>query len=305
LIISHHPIIFKGLKSLTGKNYVERTVLLAIQRGIAIYAIHTNLDNVIDGVNGEMASRLGLRSLQVLVPKPEQLRKLVVFVPTAHAEEVRNALFKVGAGHVGAYDQCSFNSEGQGTFRGGEGTDPFVGEPGVRHTEVEVRVEVIFRAAQEGRVLRAMREKHPYEEVAHDIIPLLNHDPSIGAGLLGEWEEAIGEDEFLARLKSTFDLAIVRHTRKLGRPIKRVALCGGSGAFLINAAKASKADAYITSDVKYHEFFDADGQLLLADIGHYKSEQFTMQLLRRWLGEHFSTFAVHFTGTLTDPIYHS
>jgi dinuclear metal center YbgI/SA1388 family protein len=304
LIISHHPVIFKGLKSLVARSYVERTILLALKHGIAIYAIHTNVDNVIEGVNGEIASALGLQPLQVLDPKPDQLRKLVVFVPTDHAEALRNALFQSGAGQIGAYDECSFSAEGVGTFRGGEGTNPFVGNRGDRHHEPEVRVEAIYHVPNERAILAAMKAAHPYEEVAYDLYPLANDHPGVGSGLLGEWEKPMSEEQFLSRLKKIFGLTVIRHTRLLGRPIQRVALCGGSGAFLLGRATASGADAYITGDVKYHQFFDVDGKLLLADVGHYGSEQFTMRLLQNWLGEHFPTFAVRLTETVTDPIYH-
>lgn len=304
LIISHHPVIFRGLKSLSGKSYVERTVLAAIRHGIALYAIHTNLDNVISGVNGEIAARLGLKDLQVLAPKPGQLRKLAVFVPKDHAEAVRSALFAAGAGMVGAYDECSFNTEGHGTFRGGEGTDPFVGSKGERHTEPEVRIEVIVPVTAERTVLAAMIAAHPYEEVAYDLVPLANTHPGLGAGMIGELDTPLDEQAFLALVKEAFGLQVIRHTAPLGKLVKRVALCGGSGAFLIGRAKAVGADAYLTGDVKYHEFFDADGRLLLADIGHYGSEQFTMHLIQRRLGGFFPTFAVRLTETVTDPIHH-
>lgn len=304
LIISHHPVIFKSIKSLVARTYVERTVLAAIRHNIALYAIHTNLDNVIEGVNGEIANALGLRPLQVLDPKPRQLLKLVVFVPKDHAETLRNALFQAGGGAIGAYDECSFNTEGTGTFRGGEGTNPFVGQRGDRHHEPEVRVEVVMRPQLVAAVTKAMHEVHPYEEVAFDLYPLVNELPGVGAGLLGEWEEGMPEAAFLALLKTTFNLSVVRHTRLLGRPIRRVALCGGSGSFLLNKAVVSGADAFITGDLKYHQYHDADGRLLLVDIGHYGSEQFTPRLVRRWLGEHFSTFAVRLAETVTDPIYH-
>jgi len=304
LIISHHPVIFRGLKSLSGKSYVERTILAAIKHGIALYAIHTNLDNVLDGVNGEIAARLGLKPLGTLAPKASQLRKLVVFVPQRHANEVRNALFATGAGHIGNYDECSFNQEGTGTFRGQEGSNPHVGQRGERHHEAETRIEVVYPVPREAAILRAMTAAHPYEEVAYDLYPLANAHQGIGSGLVGEWDAGITESEFLAKLKQTFGLQAIRHTKTIGRPIRKVALCGGSGAFLIKAAIASGADAYITGDVKYHEFFDADGKLLLADIGHYGSEQFTMHLIQRRLVDHFPTFAVRLTETVTDPIHH-
>ena len=304
LIISHHPVIFKGLKSLVANSYVERTILAALKHEVAIYAIHTNLDNVLDGVNGEIAAALDLKVLKVLDPKPGQLRKLVVFVPEAHAQVLREALFSAGAGHIGAYDECSFNASGTGTFRAGEGTNPHVGERGVQHSEPEVRVEVIYSLPRENAILTAMRAVHPYEEVAFDTYPLANGHQGIGSGLLGEWTEALDEKAFLARLKAVFGLQLIRHTKVLGKPIRRVGLCGGSGAFLLAKAVASGADAYITGDVKYHQFFDADGRLLLADIGHYGSEQFTMRLIQRRLGELFPTFAVRLTEIVTDPIYH-
>lgn len=304
LIIAHHPIIFRGLKSLVARSYVERTLLLALKHGIAVYAIHTNLDNVLDGVNGEIAARLGLKALRVLDPKPGQLRKLVVFVPFDHADKVRDAMFSAGAGHIGAYDECSFNVGGMGTFRPGPGTTPFLGEEGTRELASELRMEVILPAARVDAVVAAMKAAHPYEEVACDLYTLANTHQGIGSGLVGEWEEPMEEEAFLARLKELFGLQVVRHTRLLGRPIHRVALCGGSGAFLIGKAMASGADAYLTGDVKYHQFFDADGRLLLADIGHYGSEQYTMHLIQRRLGELFPTFAVRLAETVTDPIHH-
>jgi dinuclear metal center YbgI/SA1388 family protein len=304
LIISHHPVIFNGLKSLVAKSHVERTLLAAIRHHIALYAIHTNLDNVLDGVNGEMASRLGLKAIRVLDPKPDQLRKLVVFVPMDHADAVRDAALAAGAGHIGAYDECSFTVGGMGTFRAGPGTQPFVGEQGTRHAEAEFRLEFILPKHRDREVLAAVRAVHPYEEIAFDLYPLANQHNGIGSGLLGAWDAPLDEAAFLARLKQVFGLQAIRHTQHLGKPIRTVALCGGSGSFLIRTAIASGADAYITGDVKYHEFFEADGKLLLADIGHYGSEQFTMHLIQRRLGEHFPTFAVRLTETVTDPIHH-
>ncbi len=304
LIISHHPVIFKGLRSLTGRNYVERTILKAIRNDIAIYSIHTNLDNVLSGVNGEMAERLGLKPIGVLDPKPAQLRKLVVFVPKDHAEKVRSAMFKAGAGGIGDYSECSFNLEGTGTFMAGAGTDPYVGAIGQRHEEAEIRVEVLVRATQEREVVRAMIEAHPYEEVAHDLYPLLNNDRYTGSGLIGEWEKPLKEAELLDLLKKVFQLQAIRHTRLLDRPVKRVALCGGSGSFLMGKAITSGVDVFITGDVKYHQFFDADGRILLVDIGHFGSEQYTMNLIQRLLNEKFPTFAVRLTETVTDPIHH-
>jgi dinuclear metal center YbgI/SA1388 family protein len=304
LIISHHPLIYRGIKTLSGTGHVERTLVAAIRHGIALYAIHTSLDNLIGGVNGEIAARLGLTGVRVLAPKPGQLRQLVVFVPKDHAEALRNALFAAGAGAVGGYDECSFSTDGVGTFRGGADARPFVGRAGERHSEPEVRVEVLVPVAHEPAVLAAMRAAHPYEEVAYNLVQLANEHQGVGAGLLGELPAALPEEVFLARVKEAFGLHVIRHTRLLGRPVKRVALCGGAGSFLIGRAKAVGADIYLTADVKYHEFFGADGRLVVADIGHYGSEQFTMHLIQRRLRELFPTFAVRLTERVTDPIHH-
>jgi dinuclear metal center YbgI/SA1388 family protein len=304
LIISHHPLIFKGLRSLTGRTAVERTLLAAIRHNIALYAIHTNLDNVIDGVNGEIAQRMGLKPLHVLDPKQGQLRKLVVFVPLDHAEQVRNAVFQAGGGAIGLYDECSFTLEGTGSFRPTAGADPFVGRVGERHAAREVRMEFLYAPHREQAIVSAMLQEHPYEEVAYDLYPLLNTDRHVGSGLVGELEVAVSGQEFLELLKKVFRVRALRHTVLPERPVKRVAVCGGSGAFLIPKAIRAGVDAYVTGDVKYHEFFDASNRLLLVDIGHYGSEQYTMDLIQRKLTEKFPTFAVRLTETVTDPIYH-
>jgi len=302
MVIAHHPVIFRGLKSITGRTGVERTLLAAIRHNVAIYAIHTNLDNVITGVNAEIAARLGLVDLRVLEPKAQQLSKLVVFVPDAYAEAVRSALFSAGAGRIGDYDECSYNLSGEGTFRAGEGTHAFVGTPGERHVEPETRIETIFHAPLERAVLAAMLRAHPYEEVAYDIYPLANAHPGIGSGAIGRLPEPMDEAAFLDRVKQAFLVPALKHTALRGRPVERVAVCGGSGAFLIGRARAAGADAYVTADVKYHEFFGAEGQLVVADIGHYESEQFTMHLLQRHLRHKLPTFAAHLTETVTNPV---
>lgn len=304
LIISHHPPIFKGLRSITGRNDVERTILAAIRNDVAIYAMHTNLDNVLSGVNSELASRMGLTPLQVLDPRPGLLRKLAVFVPKEQADAVRDALFAAGAGVIGAYDECSFNLEGTGTFRAGEGTDPFVGQRGERHDEQEVRVEVICPLPVQQAVVAALLKAHPYEEVAYDLYPLANIHPGIGSGLVGEFGSPLSEPDFLARLKEAFGLTVIRHTALCGKPIRRVGLCGGSGAFLIGKALAAGVDAYVTGDVKYHEFFLPEGHMLLADIGHFGSEQFTPHLIRDQMARILPTFATRLSETKTDPIHY-
>ena len=302
LVVAHHPIIFKGLKKLNGKNYVERSVIAAIKNDVAVYAIHTNLDNVVNGVNYKIAQKLGLQNVQVLSPKEGTLKKLVTFCPLANAEEVRNALFKAGAGTISNYGECSYNVEGYGTFKAAEGTQPFVGEIGKRHTENETRIEVIFPSYLQQQVLASLKLSHPYEEVAYDVYLLTNTRNDIGSGLIGEIQEPVSENDLLLQLKTAFGLSVIRHTALLGKKIAKVAVCGGAGSFLIPAAKAAGADVYITSDIKYHEFFDADGTVLLADIGHYESEQFTIELLTEILQQKFPNFAVLKTETNTNPV---
>lgn len=302
LIVAHHPIVFRGLKRINGSNYVERTIIAAIKNDIAIYAIHTNLDNVMHGVNGRMASMLGLQQITVLWPKEGTLRKLFTFAPADKAAELRQALFSAGAGNIGNYSECSFNSDGTGTFTAGEGTDPYVGRIGEQHQEKETRIEVIFPFYLESRIVEALKKAHPYEEVAYDIIPLANAHEATGAGLVGELPGAMEEKLFLEKLKSVFGLSVVRHTAFRGGPIKKVALCGGAGSFLISRALRSKADIYVTADMKYHEFFDAEGRMIIADIGHYESEQFTIALLQEVLEQKFLTFAVLKTTVNTNPV---
>ncbi|MGZ8558752.1 MAG: Nif3-like dinuclear metal center hexameric protein [Chitinophagaceae bacterium] len=305
LVIAHHPIIFSGLKKINGKNYVEKTIIAAIKNDIAIYAIHTNLDNVIDGVNGKMAKKMGLQNLSVLSQKKSgTLKKLFVFVPIDQSSKVRNAIFAAGAGHIGNYSECSFNAEGTGTFKAGTGSNPYTGNIDEQHQEKEMKIEVIFPAFLENKILTAMKAAHPYEEVAYDVMALTNTHPKTGAGVIGELAEPMEEKSFLNHLKSIFGLKVIRHTQLKGRPVKRVALCGGAGSFLIFSALGSGADIYITADIKYHEFFDANGRILIADIGHYESEQFTIDLLQEILELKFPTFAVLKTKVMTNPVYY-
>jgi len=302
VILSHHPIVFKGLKRFNGNNYVERVVMMAIKHDIALYAIHTNLDNVTGGVNSQLAERLGLQNTRILNPKGELLRKLVVFVPGDYVETVRAALFNAGAGTIGNYDDCSFNAAGYGTFRAGEGTDPFVGKPGEQHREDEIRVEVVFPANKERAILLGLFEAHPYEEVAYDIYRLQNSHQGVGSGLIGRLEQPVGEAEFLGLLKEQLNANVIRHTALRGKPVTHVAVCGGAGGFLLSQAIRSGADMFVTADYKYHEFFDAEGKIVIADVGHFESEQFTPQLLLEIIRKKFPTFAVRLTGMDTNPI---
>ncbi len=304
LVIAHHPIVFGGLKRFNGKNYIERTVMKAIKHDIAIYAIHTNLDNVRDGVNRMIADKLGLINCRVLSPKIGLLRKLVTFAPATHAEAVREALFKAGAGAIGLYDSCSFNLSGTGTFRGQEGSDPFIGKPGELRREAEERIEVIFESWKEGALLKALRGSHPYQTVAYDLYSLENSHQDIGSGLVGELPVPMEEMDFLRFLKDAMGAACVRHTAPTGRKVSRVSVCGGAGSFLLKEAKATDSQVFVTADYKYHQFFDAEGELIIADIGHYESEQFTGILIRDLLLRNFPTFAVRLTQLTTNPVHY-
>ncbi len=302
LVIAHHPIIFRGLKKINGKNYVEQVLIEAIKNDIAIYAAHTNLDNILLGVNGRIAEKLGLKQTRILEPKNKMLRRLISFAPVDQAEKVRDAVFAAGAGHIGKYSECSFNSEGTGTFKAGPGTDPYVGNIGERHHEKETKIEIVYPFYLEDQVVKALVDSHPYEEVAYDIFTMENVHFGIGAGMIGELETAVSEKEFLKLLAQNFGAEGIRHTELLGKKVKKVAVCGGAGSFLISKAARMGADFYITADVKYHEFFDAEGKLVIADIGHYESEQFTIDLLHDLLVEKFTTFAVLKTAVNTNPV---
>jgi dinuclear metal center YbgI/SA1388 family protein len=302
LVIAHHPILFHPIRNLTGADYVQQTLIRAVKQDVAIYAIHTSIDNLVTGVSGKMAQVLGLLNTRVLVPKEHTLEKLYTFVPVEHAEAVRQSIFNAGAGKVGNYSGCSFNSEGIGTFMASEGTTPFIGQQGEAVKANEIKIETIYPAHLRAAIIKAMMEAHPYEEVAYDIIKLENQYSNFGAGAVGELAEPVDEKDFLRLLKTKFDLQVVRHTPLLKRQVRKIALCGGAGSFLISNALSIGADVFVTSDVKYHEFFDANGRMVIADIGHFESERFTIDLLQQLLVEKFPTFAVLKSGIQTNPV---
>lgn len=302
LIIAHHPIVFSGLKRLTGKNYIERTVLKAIKNDIAIYAIHTNLDNIKLGVNAKIGSLLGIEKTNILQPKNQLLEKLVTYCPVEHADLVRDALFASGAGSIGDYSECSFNSLGKGTFKAGSQANPYVGEKNKRHTEDELRIEVIYESFNRNSILTTLQSKHPYEEVAYEVYSTLNTHTNIGAGMYGDLNQPMKVTDFFDQLKTTFNLQVIRHTPIVDEQVKRIAWCGGSGSFLLPQAQRVKADIFITGDYKYHDFFDHEQKLVIADIGHYESEQFTIDLIGDFLKEKFPKFAVHLTEVNTNPV---
>ena len=304
LIISFHPIIFGGLKKLNGNSYVERVVLKAIKNDIAIYATHTALDNSKKGVSAKMCEVLGLENTKILIPKKGIIKKLTTYVPTNNAEELRTTLFSAGAGNIGNYDNCSFNTIGEGTFRGNENSNPTLGEKGKNHTEKETKISVIYESKNESAILKALQNNHPYEEIAYEIVTTENIHQNIGMGMIGELPTEMDENDFLLFLKKTMKTACVRHSNLINKKIKKVAVLGGSGSFAISNAKRAGADAYVSADFKYHEFFKAENKILLADIGHYESEQFTKNLLVDYLTKKFSNFAVILSEKSTNPIYY-
>jgi dinuclear metal center YbgI/SA1388 family protein len=302
LIIAHHPIVFSGIKKLNGKNYVERVVIKAVKKDIAIYAIHTNYDNVIDGVNAEICKRLGLVDCAILLPKKQLLKKLYTFIPVAHCEHVAKAVFVAGAGYIGNYSETSFNTNGIGTFKGNEKSNPVLGKKNVLEKVEEVKFETIFPAHIEGKVIAALLKAHPYEEVAYDIVSLDNAFQNVGSGMVGNLKSPLDELTFLKSLRKSLKTDSIRYTKLLGKKVKRVAVCGGSGRFLLNNAIGANADVFITGDFKYHDFFDADNKILVADVGHYESEQFTKELLLRHLSEKFPILAARISSVNTNPI---
>jgi dinuclear metal center YbgI/SA1388 family protein len=302
LIVSFHPIIFKGLKKITGRNYVERTVLKAIKNDIAIYATHTALDNSIAGVNDKICNVLGLTNTRILIPKKEAIKKLVTYVPLANSDEVKTALFVAGAGAIGNYSNCSFSMEGTGSYKANENANPAKGTIGTIHYEKEIQISVTYSTTVEKQVLSALFEHHPYEEVAYEITTLENKDQQIGMGMIGEFETSMSEIDFLSYLKDKMNATVVRHSQLRNKEIKKVAVLGGSGAFAIGAAKAAGADVFVTADVKYHEFYQAEKQLVVADIGHFETEQFTKNLLVDYLTKKIPNFAIRLSESITNPI---
>jgi dinuclear metal center YbgI/SA1388 family protein len=302
LIIAHHPIIFKGLKTLTGKNYVERTVLKAIKNDIALYAIHTNLDNVKNGVNKKICEKIGLKNIEVLVPKTDTLSKLVTFVPEDYADKVKEALFSAGAGQIGNYNDCNFSIKGIGEFTPSDKANPAIGTKGHKEKVNEVRIEVVVPSFKVNNIISELKKNHPYEEVAYYLNPLSNSNQEVGSGMIGYLENSMNPVDFLKHLKSTMNLNVIRHTSLGTDNIQKIAVCGGSGSFLLSKAIQQKADVYISADFKYHEFFDADKKIIIADIGHYESEIYTKDLIFDIISEKFFKFALNLSKTVTNPI---
>jgi len=305
LIITHHPLIFGGIKNITTQDWVGRCITSAIKHKMAIYAIHTNLDNVITGVNAKIAEKIELQNLEILSPKSDTLLKLVTFVPSENAKKVTEALYSAGAGTVGAYDKCSFLTDGIGTFRPSLEAKPTIGQRGEVTSVEETKIEVLVPSHLQSSIIKSLKEAHPYEEVAYYLTPLENKNQEVGSGIIGQLSEPMDARDFLKKLKDQMNLEVVRHTTPAKPTVQRIAVCGGSGSFLLPHAIQKNADVLVTADFKYHDFFEADNQLMIADIGHYESEVFTKELIHDYLSQKFANIAFHLSEVVTNPIIYT
>ena len=305
LIVAHHPLIFKGVKKINQKHWVDRCITLAIKNEIAIYAIHTNLDNVHTGVNRKIAEKLDLNNPQILAPKTGTLQKMITFIPIENTEKVLKAMYDAGAGQIGEYDHCSFRVTGTGSFRPGEGTNPHIGEANKDEFVEENRVEIIFPSERANNILAALQNAHPYEEVAYYLSNLENINQEIGSGMIGELNEAMDISDFMIYLKEKMELKMIRHTRLVKDKVRKIAFCGGSGSFLLPKAINRQADVFITGDFKYHDFFEADDRIIIMDIGHYESEVFTKDLIYAELSKKFANIALRLSEVNTNPVQYT
>jgi len=305
LIISHHPVIFEPIKKINGKSNIEKIIIAAIQNNIAVYAAHTSLDNAGEGINSIMAKKIGLKNTRVLLPAKNSLRKLVTFCPIKHIDKVRNAIFEAGAGHIGEYDCCSYNITGQGSFRASNKAKPFVGKKNQLHFEDEIRFETIYPVHIENNVINGLLKSHPYEEIAYDIYPLENTYPLFGAGLIGDLNKKITATQFLSDLKKLLNLKCIKHNGSDNKSIKKVALCGGSGSFLIKQAITQGADIFISAEFKHNHYVDYLNNIIIADIGHYESEHFAKDLIKSILIKKFPKFAVEISKTEKNPVFYT
>tara|TARA_B100000575_G_C23124270_1_gene651114 strand:+ start:393 stop:1487 length:1095 start_codon:yes stop_codon:yes gene_type:complete len=302
LIVSFHPIIFNSLKKITGKTYVERVIQKAIKHDISIFAIHTALDNAFEGVNSAVCNILNLKNKSILIPQSKTIKKLTTYVPSKDAKKVREALFKAGGGSIGNYENCSFNSNGIGTYKGNNNSNPYFGKPNKDENLEEIKIDIIYAKHLESSILSSLFDSHPYESVAYEIYTLENRNQFIGMGMIGDLEEKISENDFINFVKKTMKSDLIRHSKFINKPIKKVAVLAGSGSFAIESAKLAKADAFITSDLKYHDFFKAENELLLLDIGHYESEQYTKKVLEAYLKKKIPNFAILLSKINTNPV---
>ncbi|RYJ45660.1 Nif3-like dinuclear metal center hexameric protein [Flavobacterium beibuense] len=302
MVVCFHPILFSGLKKITGKNYVERSIIKAIKNDVAIYAVHTALDNHKHGVNKIFCDALSLQNTKILVPKENYIRKLITYTIPENMEKLRNALFDAGAGNIGNYENCSFTSQGFGSYQGNDDSNPTIGMPGEFVEDKEIKIEVTFEKHLESKILKALFSNHVYEEVAYEIYSLENRHQNIGLGMIGELEQAMDEKDFLRFVKEKMETGGIRHSAFTGKPIKKVAVLGGSGSFAIKNAIAQGADAFLTADLKYHQFYEAEGKLLLADIGHFESERYTKNYIVDYLTKKIPNFAIILSEENTNPV---
>jgi dinuclear metal center YbgI/SA1388 family protein len=302
MIVCFHPIIFSGLKKITGKNYVERSIIKAIKNNIAIYAVHTALDNHQEGVNKIFCDNLGIKNTKILIPKQNFIRKLVTYTTPENADKVRNAILQTGAGTIGNYDNCSYNSNGFSTYRGNQNSNPTIGTKGELTTTNETKIEVTFEKHLESKILKALFDNHIYEEVAYEIYDLQNEHQNIGLGMIGELETEMSEKDFLEFVKNKMQANGIRHSEFLNKKIKKVAVLGGAGSFAIKNAIMAGADAFLTADLKYHQFYEAENQILLADIGHFESERYTKNYIVDYLRKKILNFAIIFSEENTNPV---
>lgn len=305
LIITHHPLIFKGVKKISSSNYIERNIKTLLVNNIQLISWHTNLDHVFQGVNYTFAQKIGLENCQILAPQTSRLLKLITYCPIEHTENVQQALFLAGAGNIGNYQECSFISEGTGSFTALDSANPWTGNKNERHLEAENKIEVLIEKPKLPTILKALFSSHPYEEVAYDLVPIENVNPQIGAGMLGWLSEPMKLEQFLNHLKTVLNTNVIKYSAPINKPIQKVAICGGSGFFLLNKALQEQVDAFITSDLKYHDFFEANGRLLIADVGHFESEQATNILFWEVLTKKIPNFAIQITEKSTNSVnYH-
>jgi dinuclear metal center YbgI/SA1388 family protein len=302
LIVCFHPILFSGLKKITGKNYVERAVIKAIKNDIAIYAVHTALDNHKDGVNKIFSDALGLINTKILVPKQHFIQKLVTYTVPENAEKLRNVMFEAGAGTIGNYDNCSFNSNGFSTYQGNENSNPTIGNKGDLTQTNEIKIELVFEKHLQSKILKALFSNHVYEEIAYEIYDLQNTHQNIGLGMIGDLEKPMSEKDFLHFVKNTMQCGNIRHSEFSGKNVQKIAVLGGSGSFAIKNAINANADVFLTADLKYHQFYEAENQLLLVDIGHFESERFTKNYIVDFLKKKIPNFAIIFSEENTNPV---
>jgi dinuclear metal center YbgI/SA1388 family protein len=281
LIISHHPLLFRSLKKIDIERDQKSKILeKLIKKDITLYSAHTNLDFTKDGVSFQLADKLGLSNQRFLLNKSSNLNKLIVFVPVDNADKVAEAMHSAGAGIIGEYSHCSFRTIGMGTFKGSNKSKPSMGVKGKLNKVSEVKIEVLVNSFDLHKVISSMKKIHPYEEVAFDVYPMVNENFNYGMGVIGDLKKELTAKEFLTYVSKSLRINNFRFNKGSKFRIKKVAVCGGSGSDLLETAIKSKADAFVTADVKYHTFQDAEDEILLIDAGHYETEIHSLNAIK-------------------------